>query len=197
MQRWIDVSNNRYGITLSSPDAPLFEIGKITTANLLGGLPHAPLWLSFTAQSSRIYSWVMNNLWHTNFKADQQGVVTFHYFITAHENGYDSYQANQTGLNNHQPLLVAPAAENIEKGLPFTIQGNNVYIEAIKKADDGKRILLQLVNCGDQDSEVNINPKNNLSLNIWESDLLETRKKSLKNHFNLPSKGMMTICIEN
>ncbi|RAJ37189.1 glycoside hydrolase family 38 N-terminal domain-containing protein [Pedobacter cryoconitis] len=197
MQRWIDISNNSYGITLSSPDAPLFEIGKITTANLLGGLPHAPLWLSFTPQSSHIYSWVMNNLWHTNFKADQQGPVTFHYFIQAHESGYDSYQANQTGLNNHQPLLVAPAAATLEKGLPFTIQGNNVYVEAVKKAGDGKSIILQLVNCGEKDSEVIIHPKNNSSLGIWESDLLETRKKSLKNQFILPAKEIMTVCIEN
>lgn len=197
MQRWIDLSNNVYGVTLSSPDAPLFEIGKITTANLLGGLPHAPLWLSFTPQSSYIYSWVMNNLWHTNFRADQQGMVTFRYFIQAHERGYDSYQANQTGLSNHQPLLVAPAAVTLEKGLPFTVNGNNVYVEAIKKSDDGKGMLLQLVNCGEQDSQVNISPKNNSSLNIWESDLLETRKKSLKNHFTLSAKGIMTIYIEN
>ena len=174
MQRWVDVSNSSYGITWSSPDAPLFEIGKITTANLLGGLPNAPLWLSFTPQSSNIYSWVMNNLWHTNFKADQQGLVTFHYFMQTHENGYNSYQANQSGLSNHQPLLVAPAAPD-EKGLPFTIHGDNVYVEAFKKADDGKSTIVQLVNCGDQDSKVSISPQNN-PLKIWESDISETRK---------------------
>jgi alpha-mannosidase len=196
MQRWVDLSNSSYGITWSSPDAPLFEIGKITTANLLGGLPHAPLWLSFTPQSSHIYSWVMNNLWHTNFKADQQGLVTFHYVIQTHENGYNSYQANQSGLSNHQPLLVAVAAPD-EKGLPFTVKGLNVYVEALKKADDGKSMIVQLVNCGDQDSQVNISPKNNSSLKFWESDISETRKKTLENHFILPAKGIMTICIEN
>ncbi|MBB5634556.1 hypothetical protein HDE68_000441 [Pedobacter cryoconitis] len=196
MQRWVDLSNSSYGITWSSPDAPLFEIGKITTANLLGGLPHAPLWLAFTPQSSHIYSWVMNNLWHTNFRADQQGQVTFHYFIQTHEHGYNSFQANQSGLNTHQPLLVARAVPD-EKGLPFTIQGENVYVETFKKADDGKSTIVQLVNCGDQDSKMTVNPKDNSSLKIWESDLLETHKKPLENHFNLPAKGIMTICIEN
>ncbi|KIO76781.1 glycoside hydrolase [Pedobacter lusitanus] len=196
MQRWADISNDTYGITWSSPDAPLFEIGKITTANLLGGLQHAPLWLSFTPQSSNIYSWVMNNLWHTNFRADQQGVVTFRYFIQAHESGFNSYQANQSGLNNHQPLLVTAASAD-EKGLPFTINGENIYVEAFKKADDGKGIIIHLVNCGDQDSKLNISPKTNAPLKIWESDISETHKKTLENHFTLPAKGIMTICIEN
>lgn len=196
MQRWVDLSNSSYGITWSSPDAPLFEIGKITTANLLGGLPHDPLWLSFTPQSSAIYSWVMNNLWHTNFRADQQGLVTFHYYIQAHENAYNSYKVNQTGLQNHQPLLVTTASAVTEKGLPFIFKGDNIYIESLKKSDDGKSIIAQLVNCGDQLSQVNIDPKNGASLKIWESNLSETRIKSLENHFNLPAKGIMTICID-
>ena len=36
VQRWIDISNDRYGVACATPDAPLFEVGGIT-ANLLGG----------------------------------------------------------------------------------------------------------------------------------------------------------------
>ncbi|NNU33874.1 hypothetical protein HK413_06455 [Mucilaginibacter sp. S1162] len=92
----MDVSNASYGITWSSPDAPLFEIGRITTGGLLGGLRLSPLWLKYTPQSSKIYSWVMNNLWHTNFPADQGGLATFHYVFAAHASSYDSFKANQT-----------------------------------------------------------------------------------------------------
>jgi alpha-mannosidase len=196
VQRWVDISNASYGITWSSPDAPLFEIGGITTANLLGGLHHSPQWLSFTPQSSNIYSWVMNNLWHTNFRADQEGPATFHYFIQAHDSGFDSFKANQTGLNNHQPFIVATASGEPEKGLFFKINGDNVYVEAIKPTDDGKGVIAQLVSCGDSDSEIRITPNNVSSIKIWESNLLEDKLKTLNAHFTIPAKAVMSVRIE-
>jgi alpha-mannosidase len=194
MQRWVDVSNADYGVIWSSPDAPLFEIGDITTANLLGGLHHSPQWLSFTPQSPRIYSWVMNNLWHTNFRADQEGVVSFHYFIEAHEGAYDSYKANKQGLSNHQPFIVSAAAN--DKGLPFIINGKDIYVESIKMADDGKGIIAQIVSCGPDDSKVQITAKNKGALKIWTSNLSEERKSSLGDDFTIAAKGMITIRVE-
>ena len=196
MQRWADVSNASYGITWSSPDAPLFEIGTITTANLLGGLRHAPQWLSFTPQSANIYSWVMNNLWHTNFRADQEGPATFHYFIQAHDGGFDSFKANQAGLNNHQPLIAAAASGEPEKGLFFKMIGNNVYVEAIKPTDDGKGVVAQLVNSGNSDTEVSLAPNNVSSIKIWESNLMEDKLKTLSDHFTIPAKGMISVRVE-
>ncbi len=196
VQRWVDVSNASYGITWSSPDAPLFEIGKISTADLLGGLPHALQWLSFTSQSSHIYSWVMNNLWHTNFRAEQDGVATFHYFFQSHKNGYDSFKANQIGLNNHQPLLVAATTADAEKKLFFKIDGNNIYVEVLKPADDGNGIIAQIVSCGIEDGQVSISPQTVSAIKIWESDLLEEKKSPLKNSFVIPAKGIITIRIE-
>ncbi|MDR6940954.1 glycoside hydrolase family 38 N-terminal domain-containing protein [Mucilaginibacter pocheonensis] len=196
MQRWVDVSNASYGITWSSPDAPLFEIGNITTANLLGGLHYSPQWLSFTPQSSKIYSWVMNNLWHTNFRADQEGTATFHYFIQAHDGGFDNFKANQTGLDDHQPLIVAAASGEPEKGLFFKINCDNVYVEAIKPTDDGKGVIAQLVSCGDSDSQISISPNNVSSIKIWESNLLEDKLKTLNDHFTIPAKGVMSVRIE-
>lgn len=197
MQRWVDVSNADNGITWSSPDAPLFEIGKITTANLLGGLHFSPYWVTFTPQSSGIYSWVMNNLWHTNFKADQEGKTTFRYFIQAHQGGYNSLKANQTGLANHQPLVVTAATLNSEKGLPFTLSGDNIYTEIIKPANDGQGTIAMIVNSGDIESSIKISPKNNASLKIWESNLAEDKGKVLGDTFIIPAKGIMTIRVES
>ncbi|WP_221284842.1 glycoside hydrolase family 38 C-terminal domain-containing protein [Mucilaginibacter sp. SP1R1] len=196
MQRWVDISNGSYGITWSSPDAPLFEIGSISTANLLGGLHHAPQWLSFTPQSSVIYSWVMNNLWHTNFRADQEGPATFHYFMQVHDSGFNSFKANQAGLDNHQPLMVSATANSPEKGLFFKFNSDQVYVEAIKPADDGKGVILQLVNSGDTDGPVSLTPNHVTAINIWESNLMEDKLKTLNNHFIIAAKGIMSIRIE-
>jgi alpha-mannosidase len=197
MQRWVDVSNAERGITWSSPDAPLFEIGKITTANLLGGLHFSPYWVTFTPQSSVLYSWVMNNLWHTNFRADQQGPATFRYYFQAHSGTYDSFSANQTGLNNHQPLLAAPSAQGADKGLDFKMDAANVYTEVIKPADDGKGTILMLVNSSENDSRIVLSAKNNAAIKVWESNLAEDKKSLLRNTFTIPGKGIITVRIEN
>ncbi|MET3977489.1 alpha-mannosidase [Mucilaginibacter sp. UYP25] len=195
-QRWVDVSNADYGVTWSSPDAPLFEIGKITTDNLLGGLHFAPQWLSFTPQSSGIYSWVMNNLWHTNFKADQDGIATFRYFIQAHEQGYNSLKANQAGLNNHQPLIVAAASSN-EQGLSFKITGDNIYTEVLKPADDGNGTIVMIVNSGDAESTVKFTSQQPIGIKLWDSNLAEDKKSVLDNSFTIPGKGIKTIRVES
>lgn len=197
MQRWVDISNASFGITWSSPDAPLFEIGKITTTDLLGGLHHAPQWLTFTPQSSQIYSWVMNNLWHTNFRAEQEkGPVSFHYLFRSHPTGYDGFEASQFGLNNHQPLVVAAASGNHDGELFFNIYGKNVYLESLKPADDGNGVIAQVVNSGADDSDVIITPKAKSVIKIWKSNLAEEKTAVLNNSFKIPAKGVITLRVE-
>ncbi|AYL99092.1 glycosyl hydrolase-related protein [Mucilaginibacter celer] len=197
MQRWVDVSNAGRGITWSSPDAPLFEIGKITTANLLGGLHFSPYWVTYTPQSSALYSWVMNNLWHTNFRADQEGPTTFRYYLSAHTGGYDSFAANQTGLNVHQQLIASAASAIQAKGPGFKLDATGVYAEVLKPADDGKGTILMLVNSTDADKEVTISSTTGSAIQIWESNLSEEKKASLNNKFTLAGKGIITLRIEN
>ncbi|MFD0793409.1 glycoside hydrolase family 38 C-terminal domain-containing protein [Mucilaginibacter litoreus] len=196
MQRWLDVSNDSYGITWSSPDAPLFEIGKITTANLLGGLHFSPYWITFTPQSSQVYSWVMNNLWHTNFRADQDGVSSYRYYIQAHNKGYDAYKANQYGLSNHQPLVAAPGSQSTDNGLFFNIAANNVYVESLKQADNGKGVIITLVNAADNGSVITLTSKQKKELKVWESDLMETEKRKLNGTIAIPAKGILTLKVE-
>jgi alpha-mannosidase len=195
MQRWVDVSNASHGITWSSPDAPLFEIGKITTADLLGGLHFSPYWVTFTQQSPILYSWVMNNLWHTNFRADQQGATTFRYYMQAHTSGYDSFEANKAGLNVHQPLIAA-ATGTEEKGLGFKVDAPGVYAEVLKPADDGKGTILMLVNSQETESAITLSATTSAALQIWESNLSEEKKTALGNQVTIPGKGIITLRIE-
>ncbi|MBO9562934.1 MAG: glycoside hydrolase [Niastella sp.] len=193
MQRWVDISNADYGVTLSSLDAPLFQIGNITTGGLLGGLRLSPLWMRYTNQSSHLYSWVMNNLWHTNFRADQEGPVTFRYYITVHEQ-FNTHQANRTGMENHRPLVAAPAQGNASNASLFEVEGDNVYVEGVKPCYDGKGTLVHLVNSGDKESTVTIKRKQPVT--ITQSNLLEEDIATLQNVFVLPAKGIITIKLQ-
>ncbi|MEI6176298.1 MAG: glycoside hydrolase family 38 C-terminal domain-containing protein, partial [Verrucomicrobiota bacterium] len=103
MQHWLDVSNDKEGVTWCSLDTPLFEYGGMT-ANVATGGGSRGSWLTKLAPSSTIYSWAMNNHWHTNFPLTQDGPVTFRYRIRPHAGGYDAAAANRFGLEQAQPL---------------------------------------------------------------------------------------------
>jgi hypothetical protein len=192
-QRWVDVSGKNTGVTWSSPDAPLFEIGQYPTAGLLGGLHNSPRWIAFTEQQPLISSWVMNNLWHTNFRRDQEGITTFHYYLQVH-GPFDATTVNNNGLENHQPPVVTAADGAPSESLFFNVNGENVYVENIYPAADGNGVLLQLVNTSAHTVTVTLKSKNkSTALNISESDILETNKHTLPDSFPIPGKGIIMI----
>lgn len=102
VQRWIDVSNKQSGVTISSPQSALFEIGNMVneTLNSYG----VKTWKKEAQSSSTIFSYVMNNYWHTNSKIDQDGKVRFDYYLSIHE-AFDPLKAKQFGYESTQPLF--------------------------------------------------------------------------------------------
>jgi hypothetical protein len=106
-QRWIDISNNKKGVTWCSLDAPVFESGNIT-ANITGPATNSPQWIKKLEPGSTIYSWVMNNYWYTNFPLSQEGKVTFRYRIFPHNYSYNADEAAKFGKEQSQPFIIAP-----------------------------------------------------------------------------------------
>ncbi len=99
-QSWVDVSNDSLGVTVATPDAPLVEVGGINA--------ESP-WMRAVPPSQTFFSYVMNNYWHTNYKADQQGPVTFHYAVRPHR-AFHADAAARFGAESREPLLVVAAA---------------------------------------------------------------------------------------
>lgn len=95
VESWVDVSNPDYGVTWSSKNAPLIEIGAITAEQP---------WIKTINPSSSFYSYVMNNYWHTNYKADQEGPVIFNYSIMPH-GPFNAVDAAKFGIERRQPLV--------------------------------------------------------------------------------------------
>ena len=105
---------------------------------------------------------------------------------------YDAYRANITGLENHQPLVVAAAAGAEKEQLPFSITAPGVYTEYICPAEDGNGVLLQLVNAGETAATVNIK-----NAKIWQSNLLEKNIILLNNPFTISPRGVMMVRVAN
>jgi len=84
-----------------------------------------------------IYSYVMNNYWHTNYKADQEGPVTFNYSIRPHTD-FDRSDAVKFGVERRQPLIVAAANESRAPRDPLMHLSADVLVSLVKPIAGGK-----------------------------------------------------------
>jgi alpha-mannosidase len=140
----IDVSNDQAGVGIASLDAPLFELGALIDERSVNGRPRA--WRKQVAPGTDVFAYLMNNYWHTNYKADQPGQVTFRFHIRPH-GPFDPTELRRVGARVEQPLLALPSAPNAAlPQLPFRLEGATVVVSALRPTDDGAGFLVRLYN---------------------------------------------------
>jgi len=133
VQRWVDVSNDDYGVTWATVDAPLVEVGAITAD------PRAIGWIEHIEPSTTLYSYVMNNYWETNYKAGQEGPTTFRYSIMPHKR-FDSAEASKFGIERSQPLVAVPVDDNTALGKSvLRVEPSGVILTAFKPAEGSRK----------------------------------------------------------
>ena len=147
VERWVDISNDKLGVTWSTIEAPLVEVGGLT-ANLPRSQPNPKAYMSKITASPTIYSWVMNNHWHTNYRADQEGETVFRYAIRPHAS-YDQVAAAHFGIESTEPLLAAPAVGHAPAGSLVEISSGPILITSLTPSGDGKALILRLYNTGE------------------------------------------------
>lgn len=103
VERWIDVSGPDGGVTISSPQGALFEVGNMTDEHLL---QHgAKIWRGETHSAPTIFLYALNNYWYTNYKADQSGVVQFDFILRFHSS-FDLQSAHRFGIENGKQWIM-------------------------------------------------------------------------------------------
>jgi hypothetical protein len=98
LQRWVDLSEEDWGVTVTSIDAPLIQLGEIRTDAVVAG------WLNRAESSATLLSYVMNNYWETNYRAAQDDEVEFRYDLRVHD-AFDGREAERFALERARPLL--------------------------------------------------------------------------------------------
>jgi alpha-mannosidase len=137
VQSWVDISNREYGVTWATPNAPLVEIGEITAEQP---------WIKSIKPSSSIYSYVMNNYWHTNYKADQEGPVTFAYSIRPHA-AFDATEAAKFGTERRRPLVVGVSGSPSPSHRPLMeLSSTKILVLSIKPVAGANSWLAHVYN---------------------------------------------------
>lgn len=70
----VEVQSGDIKAIIRSPDVNLFEVGSIIDETKLNG---AKVWKTSNTNTSVLFLYVLNNYWHTNFKASQDGHFEF------------------------------------------------------------------------------------------------------------------------
>ncbi len=108
-QRWIDVSNDSMGVTIVCPQGAIWEVGEMVDERKVnpgrGTNPeNYKAWKTEATSSSTIYLYALNNYWHTNFKADQEGPITFDLYLKMH-GPFKLEEARRFGLEMTRPMI--------------------------------------------------------------------------------------------
>ena len=102
-QRWIDISETAKGVTLSSPQGTLYEVGSLIDEQRINN--GYKKWKTTASSSNVVFLYAMNNYWHTNYKADQTGIATFEFNLDFHQE-FKLDEALRKGYETTQPLMV-------------------------------------------------------------------------------------------
>ncbi|WP_028058737.1 glycoside hydrolase family 38 N-terminal domain-containing protein [Candidatus Solirubrobacter pratensis] len=136
LRRWVDVSDGERGVTLAPLDAPLAQLGGITTGRAAYELqPDGPA----------VYSWALNNHWSVNFRAFQEGEIPLRYRLTTHAGACDDAAAARFAAEAATPPLVLRdwLRRGDERGGFLELDGDGVEL-ALKPAEDGDGIVARL-----------------------------------------------------
>ena len=189
VQRWVDVSNADYGVTWATPDAPLIEVGAITSdprGKTVG-------WIESIEPSTTLYSYVMNNYWETNYKASQEGPTTFRYSIEPHR-GFDSGKAAKFGAECSQPLIVVPVDN--KTSIPDSImkvEPASIIVTAFKPSSDGKAWIVRLFNTGGQPEKTTLTWAKPAPETVWLSNLAEEEVSKTTGPIEMAAYEIVTL----
>jgi hypothetical protein len=189
----IDVSNEEFGVTWTALDAPLVEIGAITDETPREGERRA--WLEKASPSSLVYSYAMNNYWHTNYKADQEGPVTLRYSVAPHR-GNGTATVKRLGLEAASPLLPvsADAAAPVPR-FPLTLDSPAFAAMSLRPSQDGEAWMLRLLNASDRAETLCLSGKAFLADRVLLSDLNEFPGPPNNRPLEVPAFYILTLRI--
>lgn len=137
--RWFDVSDEDHGMACCLIDAPLFKSGKLIHDPIRAGDSDLCGWIRETDYNGTVYSYVMNNYWMTNYKADQPGVTSFKYVFKPHGH-YDEIEVSKFALAESQPLIAAATSRQVTQ--PFSCEEGPVIVTSLTSDDNAIKVRL-------------------------------------------------------
>ncbi|RAJ08260.1 glycosyl hydrolase family 38 [Chitinophaga skermanii] len=138
-RRWLDASGEKRGVQLMMIEPFMMSPGMVDE-RLVINQQHKE-WKTTAAPTAQWFSYVMNNYWHTNYKASQEGNSVFHYALRPH-NGIANEEQEKAAMEFMQPLIAFPAKATLKATLPLcTLSNHHVVITSITPQPGGQLVV--------------------------------------------------------
>lgn len=140
-RRWVDASSGQKGIQWMMIETPLTEAAEMIDERMLIDNSHKKWKDIGTTGTTNWFSYAMNNYWHTNYKADQEGPVHYRYALRPHDS-FNSVENEKYAAAFTQPLIAIPVNEKAEiKGSLFHMKNDKIVVTSITPQDDQSFII--------------------------------------------------------
>ena len=195
-EHYVDVSNATGGVTLCSPDAPLYEKGAITANNTAGWDGKGDVWPKELSPGATLYSWVMNNHWFTNTPLTQDGPVSFRYRLHPH-GVFDLADAYRFALEEAQPLIAMAASANPAPSPVVAVTGRRVAVTILKSTADGKAMIVRIRSLAEREETAGLSWPARMPRSVRVCDRGETAGPAdASRSVSVPAMGYVTIRVE-
>jgi alpha-mannosidase len=120
-------------------------------------------WRRSIVPDGTLFAYAMNNYWHTNYAASQEGPATFRFRISLLAPG-DAAEPVRRGWAACEPLYVSQSYTNatpgplITKDRALLLTDKNVMVVGAKAADDGDGVIVKLLDVAGQAHSVGVWP---------------------------------------
>jgi alpha-mannosidase len=163
------------------------------TANLIGSLSDTRAWKNKIEPSTAIYSWAMNNHWHTNYRAEQEGPTVFRYILWPHDGTFKAEEAAGRALECSQPLVVVPARGDRPDIAPLQISNPAVTVTAFKPSEDGKGWIVRLFGVSGKNEKATLTWAKPEPRTVWLSDASEKPLRLVSGPVEVPAWSIVTL----
>jgi alpha-mannosidase len=137
----------------------------------------------------------MNNHWHTNYRAEQEGPTVFRFAIRPHK-GFMADEAARFGVGCSQPLIAAPASGAAPSKPRFELSSDKVVVTAFKPSDDGKGWIVRLFGASGKAEKVKLAWASPAPARVWLSDTSEKPGEKAGPAVEVPGWGIVTLRAE-
>ncbi|MFI6736143.1 glycoside hydrolase family 38 C-terminal domain-containing protein [Nonomuraea sp. NPDC050451] len=137
IRHWIAFEDPELTVAWATLEAPLVQLGTIH-------MPYAPFPPTLDQEDGTVYSWALNNIWDTNFPAQQQGETTFRYAVTsaAGAHGRRLGAAAASGLT--EPFVGALITDSPDVTETYvSVDHPDVLVTSLGQAGDERVVRLQ------------------------------------------------------
>lgn len=181
VQHWVKVGSPDLSVGLVPIDSPLVTLGDINR----GTWPER-----FEPKSGTIFSYALNNYWHTNFRRVQSGDFVFRYVMTSGRELAPGDLA-RIGRSAMTPLELGQLVSNDKFGNPerplttaptsfLGVDAANVTVENWKVAEDGNGTVVRLLETGGAATAAHLTLPLFSVERVWLATAAEENQEELK-----------------